>query len=693
MNGFCPDKKPLVCVATSEATWTNLVRYCFNHSFKANRNRFDLAVVCNGVTEDASTYIKTFKPDYFLSRPNLGFDLAGFDALLRHVPSERYERFILLHDDHWFEDEDWLETLLQLADKNPDIDVFGNLLDCSTDKLVEHFEIVGRILGYGRYLEPMPPVFTQGVAGLFSRRAIEVWRQADGIPHIHNNLKNVAEICERLASFMLYANGCSFMQIPPGFQRYLRHGSHISHCLEAPQIFYRSPSGINAAASRLTPSDEAVRYFANVTHTSCSLKVALITSRLDVVSLLRTMPRHRLRQVCFYAVSPTVQAEASFHDLSLNLLIINSIAALEDIAAVIANMDYIITDLPEAALSAAAQHRPVIYLPASSQKDYAAADLASCAYATILPGVIELDESERNLIISLALLGRLVSEAETGLTVDERRVNHEISSRTGRCQKDNNVTASALLSLLDEETPLFQDIGIETTTICNMSCSYCPNSSVGRPAAYMAEETFHAIIDSVATSLPHYSGSISPHFYGEPLVDERLESLIRYARKRLPDASIQLFTNGTLLTVQRFCHLVEAGVDKLVISQHTPHPAPDLVATLQAIRRDYPDHAEIEYFDQFHSNLKMNRGGLLASGQGKQQQFYRCNQYKALIFDVTGTAVLCCNDYLSGTTFGNIQHASALDIWNSYSYRRIRNLLYYSYFPLPICRNCAFLLS
>lgn len=241
MKRFCFDNKVLVCVVTSEATWRNLARFCFNHPFKLSRHRFALAVVCNGASDPSMAYLQTFKPDYFINRPNYGFDLAGFDALLRQVPTDQYDRFILLHDDHWFEDEDWFETLSHLADNNPDVDVFGNLLDCSTDKLVEHFEIVSRILGYGRYLEPMPPVFTQGVAGVFSRRAVEIWRQTDGIPHIHNNLKNVAEICERLASFILYANGCNFMQIPPGFQRYLRHGSHISHCLEAPYKVYTAP--------------------------------------------------------------------------------------------------------------------------------------------------------------------------------------------------------------------------------------------------------------------------------------------------------------------------------------------------------------------------------------------------------------------------------------------------------------------
>lgn len=230
--------KTLVCVVTSEATWPNLARYCFNHSFKMNRRAFDLAIVCNGASSDALAYVQSCMPDHLITRPNLGFDLAGFNALLHTVPLHQYDRFILLHDDHWFAEDDWFICLSNLADTHPDIDVFGNLLDCSEDKLVEHFEIVSRILGYGRYLEPMAPVFVQGVAGLFTRRAIDVWLQADGIPHIHNNLKNVAEICERLASFMLYDAGCNFMQIPPGFQRYLRHRDRISHILEAPYTVY-----------------------------------------------------------------------------------------------------------------------------------------------------------------------------------------------------------------------------------------------------------------------------------------------------------------------------------------------------------------------------------------------------------------------------------------------------------------------
>lgn len=681
--------KTLVCVVTSEATWRNLARYCFNHAFKMSRYRFDLAVICNGNSSEALTYIKSCTPEYLFNRPNLGFDLAGFDMLLKSVPVSVYDRFLLLHDDHWFSDEDWFTQLSQLADQHPEIDVFGNLLDCSEDKLVEHFEIVSRILGYGRHMEPMAPVFTQGVAGLFSRHAINIWLKNDGIPHIHNNLKNVAEICERLTSFILYDAGCSFMQIPPGFQRYLHHGRHQSHCLEAPHTIYKPHRQTDTSISTRQPSAETIQHFDRLTATSCSYKVAIITSQFDTVAFLNTIPRHRMRLVCFCVTSPeTQQAETLFKGLTANLLIINNISSPEDMAALIANVDYTITDIPEAALSAAAQNRAGVYITAHLNQDRVAEVLASHTPSILTLNQVDFNKHELNTAISLAMLKKIVTEPNDKLTLDELQIDQEIRSRLIQVTSQS-LTGTEILSQLDNETPLFVDIGIETTTICNMSCSYCPNSTIGRPPKYMSNKTFQTIIDSVAAYAPDYSGSISPHFYGEPLLDKRLEEFIHYAKQQLPNASIQLFTNGVLLSLQRFLALVDVGVNKFIISQHTPEPLPDLAKTLITINSDYPNLAQVEYFDQYHSNMKMNRGGLLASDEALALRYCRCNQYKALIFDVAGTAVLCCNDYLSSTTFGNIHHSSVQEIWNNLGYRRIRNMLYYSYFPLQICRKCA----
>lgn len=43
------------------------------------------------------------------------------------------------------------------------------------------------------------------------------------------------------------------------------------------------------------------------------------------------------------------------------------------------------------------------------------------------------------------------------------------------------------------------------------------------------------------------------------------------------------------------------------------------------------------------------------------------------LFDYRGDAVICCNDYLSKNSYGNINDKSLCDIWNDKIYRRTRN--------------------
>jgi 8-amino-3,8-dideoxy-alpha-D-manno-octulosonate transaminase len=244
-----------------------------------------------------------------------------------------------------------------------------------------------------------------------------------------------------------------------------------------------------------------------------------------------------------------------------------------------------------------------------------------------------------------------------------------------------------LPGLLDRPTPIFINVAIETTSACNLKCSYCPNATIGRPEHLMDISLFNRIIDGIAEFVPTYSGRISPHFYGEPLLDPRLKHLIAYAHQRLPNARIELFTNGILLTVANYYALKYAGVSNFIISQHTPEPVPELMKTLQTIERETPELYTVHYFDQFHYPLKMNRGGSITMN-APIQLVMRCNAFRELIFDVQGNAVLCCNDYCSSQTFGNIEYATVREIWESPTYITARNLLAFTYFPFEICNKC-----
>lgn len=80
---------------------------------------------------------------------------------------------------------------------------------------------------------------------------------------------------------------------------------------------------------------------------------------------------------------------------------------------------------------------------------------------------------------------------------------------------------------------MFVALDIETTPECNIKCSYCPTAFHNRGKKLMDEKLFKKIIDELA-EIP-YKGRLSPHFYGEPLLDNRLPKLLAYAREKLVD--------------------------------------------------------------------------------------------------------------------------------------------------------------
>lgn len=218
--------RPLICVVTSQNTWQILRQCCFNFNFRTNRMLFDLAVVFNGDDESGIQYVKSLIPEYLFVRPNLGLDLAAFDHVIKNTPL--YDTYFFLHDDHWFADDKWLFNLTDLIYCH-DIDVLGNIVDLTTsdpryhELAREHHFIVSSALGYGDYQIDKFSFFIQGLAGVYRKKAIECLLMLDGIPHIHNNDKQTAYVCEKLHSFLLIDCGMKIAQIPPGYEQYLKH--------------------------------------------------------------------------------------------------------------------------------------------------------------------------------------------------------------------------------------------------------------------------------------------------------------------------------------------------------------------------------------------------------------------------------------------------------------------------------------
>jgi hypothetical protein len=220
-----PKASTVVCVSASERTWHNLERYCFNSPFRAQRQKFALAIGFNGYDADGLKLIEQMEPEYLFTRPNTGHDLANFDNILKRLPA--YDRYILLHDDHWFHDVRWLDVLSQLAASRSDVDVWGNLARWDVEgEFREYYVQLTGFLGYEEMLDRRFAHFLQGLAGIYTGEVVRKILAMDGIPHLHRSVQVAAQVCERLFSGLLLEEGISFGQIPPGYELYLLHRDH-----------------------------------------------------------------------------------------------------------------------------------------------------------------------------------------------------------------------------------------------------------------------------------------------------------------------------------------------------------------------------------------------------------------------------------------------------------------------------------
>jgi len=256
----------------------------------------------------------------------------------------------------------------------------------------------------------------------------------------------------------------------------------------------------------------------------------------------------------------------------------------------------------------------------------------------------------------------------------------------------------------------------------------------------MDEMTFYKIIDSLAEM--NFCGKISPHFYGEPLMDNRLTTFLLYIKNKLPKTQLKLFTNGDLLSLDKYKELCDVGVDVFRVSQHSINPSNAIVETLDYIKNHDNEIwiRPIEYINLHNRHYKLNnvikrnifdnqgnifynrgpifynrgcrfyyhgskfcnpggifynieltfenRGGIIQNIPQKNRNF--CLFVNQLTFDYEGNAVLCCNDFLSSVKFGNIKNSSVKEIWYNADYVNARRKIMSGNWIFDVCKKCNF---
>lgn len=222
-------------------------------------------------------------------------------------------------------------------------------------------------------------------------------------------------------------------------------------------------------------------------------------------------------------------------------------------------------------------------------------------------------------------------------------------------------------------SPLFKVVEIEINSQCNMSCSYCPNSIAQRvEKGEMSEELFVKILNSLVEV--SYKGLISFHFYNEPLLSRNIIKYTKMLKEKLPQVTLQVYTNGTLLTLSKFRDLINAGVDAFKVTKH------------EDVRSDYT-------FDKTYSELSdsekkrviylgykeldlTNRSGILEHINNVVPSHTPCFLPSAMmVITVNGTVLPCYEDFAQNLAMGSILQHSLLSIWESSKFVEFRNKL------------------
>jgi len=207
------------------------------------------------------------------------------------------------------------------------------------------------------------------------------------------------------------------------------------------------------------------------------------------------------------------------------------------------------------------------------------------------------------------------------------------------------------------------NIEIEVNSRCNRKCSYCPVSIMPHPQVprLIQEHVLSSFINRLMEI--KFDGRISFHFYNEPLLHKGLESIIRRVAEAVPTCRPVLFTNGDLLSQQRYDSLIDAGLQMIVITSHSGRSHP-------------PRPKQIV---QFSDDLVLtNRGGTMVDlPKSTEQDISQCcfAPTEMLIVTITGDVVLCYEDAHRSHVMGNICEQSIAQIWNSQNYSRIRAAL------------------
>ncbi len=251
---------------------------------------------------------------------------------------------------------------------------------------------------------------------------------------------------------------------------------------------------------------------------------------------------------------------------------------------------------------------------------------------------------------------------------------------------------------------------IETTNLCQASCIFCQHDKFTEFGT-MTDELYEKIITEASGLKLH---TFIPMLTGEPFCDKQIIDRIKYARLKMPWVNIQLYTNGSLLTLAILDGLKKIPDFSLSISLNGLNPETrkkvmgldDWGHVIQMAH--YAEQIKLPYRVTLVATPEVSEeervnfikaGGMVIQYQSwaGQQYPYKRNRWTSCVralnhmtIRYNGDANLCCFDPFGKVSFGNLNEKTITEIWQSPE--RQRYILKHKTgegHKLPMCDSCT----
>jgi hypothetical protein len=241
-----------------------------------------------------------------------------------------------------------------------------------------------------------------------------------------------------------------------------------------------------------------------------------------------------------------------------------------------------------------------------------------------------------------------------------------------------------------KKVPPFSSIEIETINRCNGTCSFCPvnHNSDPRNLRKMDERLFIKIIDELKEM--NYLGRIALHSNNEPFLDKRLIEFAKYAKENLPKAFLYLYTNGTLVTMDKFFEVMKY-LDRIYFDNYDDDLklSDNAIAINAYCMKNRKMNERVEIILRKQNEVLYTRGGQAPNNQKKEILKQTCIlPFKQMVIRPDGKCSLCCNDALGKNTLGDVNKNTLYEIWGGDKYMKIRKSISRGRKFVSLCKYC-----